>query len=340
MKIFRLRYIIQIVSFVVLLWGGYFGLRFANFLPNWTCPLTVYEKEAGCYLMPLQRLQYGVRRDPQEELAGVFCFRDYSVIWKPWKTYLTFFGAIFLFVLLSNKSWCGWLCPFGTLQDGISGVRKRLKIRETAFSEGTKKQIRVVRNIFFALFIIPILVLFFSEVFRLPNQKLVQYARFPHARPFYCNLVCPAKTIMRPIEANIARPGRYSNNMHRFFMYKFSAFISGIVLVGIFFRRRFFCYFCPILALLNLFHRASFLRLEKKQDSCTRCGNCWRACPMDIKDIYENKKDEKIDRSDCVFCLKCVENCPENNTLSVKFLKWKFFASARKYFFNLKSRIK
>ena len=110
-----------------------------------------------------------------------------------------------------------------------------------------------------------------------------------------------------------------------------SVILAGSILIGMIFKDRFFCMFCPMLALMSLFDNLGFMQIKKKVDACIGCGNCERVCPVDIRQVHLEKKRENVLTQDCMLCLKCVESCPEDNALSVKFLKKTLFFSSRKY---------
>ena len=98
----------------------------------------------------------------------------------------------------------------------------------------------------------------------------------------------------------------------------------AILLVGLFFtsafvKRRFLCSYCPMLALMSLFDKIGFTTLKKDGQRCTRCSNCYRACPMEIRAIEEEKLKTNLVTQDCILCLRCVESCPENRALEATF---------------------
>jgi polyferredoxin len=83
--------------------------------------------------------------------------------------------------------------------------------------------------------------------------------------------------------------------------------------------------FCPVSALINVFNKISFLQLKKTIKFCSYCGNCWRVCPMNIKEVYKN--DGNIIKDDCNLCLKCLENCPREKALSINYFNKTIFSS-------------
>jgi len=98
----------------------------------------------------------------------------------------------------------------------------------------------------------------------------------------------------------------------------------GLTLVGSFFIRRFWCRFCPTAASLAVVNRfsgfkwAPLLHLEKDEEKCTKCGVCKRVCQSQVTDVYE-QRGGKINTSMCMLCLRCVEMCPYEDTLKLKF---------------------
>ena len=53
-------------------------------------------------------------------------------------------------------------------------------------------------------------------------------------------------------------------------------------------------------------------------DMCTKCGVCKRVCPTQATQMYE-KKGGDVTESRCMLCARCVEMCPYEDALSLKF---------------------
>ena len=304
MKIYRLRYSVQIVSFFLLTYGGYLGLKLGHFLPVFSCPYAGGFSGA-CYLMALQRSQNGFEMP----------FYLYFSVWG--LKFLKMFLGFSILVILLNKSWCGWICPFGSLQDGITWLRKKLFIREAQFSWRIRDNLKPIKYILlFLLIVIPVFIgnAGFHRDFSLP----------------FCQ-ICPAKPLMPLFTGNLKNLTVDFSNSITIIMTILSIILAGSILVGVFFKDRFFCMFCPMLALMSFFNRIGFIKLKKKVDACIACGNCQRVCPLDIREVHLEKKKENVLTQDCILCLKCVEACPQDKVLSVKFLKKTLFVSSRKY---------
>ncbi|MDD5166163.1 MAG: 4Fe-4S binding protein [Candidatus Omnitrophica bacterium] len=307
MKVFRIRTITQIIFFFILLYGSYIGLRFMNFMPTWACTNPV-DYSSACYLLPMQRFQYGLN----PYLMYSMPFPGYFIM-QGWMAFLFFFLYLIIFIIIFNKLWCGWICPFGTLQDGISFIRKKLKIRETQFSEKTKHSIRPIKYLLIILnFVMPFGFAFGAVA----------------ATPIFCR-ICPVKTLLPPLHGNILNLtiGFPPGVVYSIITCIFAAFI----LIMIFFRERFFCTICPICAMIHIFHKSSLLQFKKNVGACDSCGNCWRVCPVDIKEVYLEKKKENVIQENCNLCLKCIEACPQKGALSIKYFNKTIFSSSREY---------
>jgi len=110
--------------------------------------------------------------------------------------------------------------------------------------------------------------------------------------------------------------------------------VTGLFFVGAFVKRRFFCLFCPMSALQNLFSKAGLMRLTKNGTKCTRCGNCSRVCDMGIWEIAEDVDSRNIVQDDCMMCFKCVAACPEEQCLEVRFLGMTLYEASEEGFFK------
>jgi ferredoxin len=73
----------------------------------------------------------------------------------------------------------------------------------------------------------------------------------------------------------------------------------------------------------------ALLKLKKDGSKCTKCGDCYNVCDMQIKDIADDVNSTNILRDDCIFCLKCVAACPEEDALRVDIVKWALFKSTK-----------
>lgn len=302
--VYRLRFLVQFVSFAVLTYGGRFGLRFGHSLPCFACPY-VGGCAGHCYLMALQGPHWGFQMS-FAEIASSWGLRI-----------LGMFVGFFLLAIFLSKTWCGWICPFGTLQDWISSLRKKLAIRESQFSWGLRDKLKPIKFILLVLLvIIPLLI---------ANAGLHPDFKFP-----FCQ-ICPAKPLMPVFEGNLSYFAVDLTNPITMVMSILSIMIAAIFLAGMFFKGRVFCIFCPMLALISIVERIGFVRLGKNVDSCVGCGNCHRACPVDIRQVHLERENENVLTHDCMECFKCVEACPQDGTLSAKFLKWDLFSSSREY---------
>lgn len=303
MTVRGLRWIVQHLSFLVLMYGGRFGLRLGPALPCFACP---YVAGCGghCYLMGLQGyIGFGM------STAAL------SLSWL-----LTSFGWLLVFILLVavlGKTWCGWVCPFGLLSDWLTALRQKLGIRERQIAADTKNRLSLIKYGLLAyLAIVPLMVTtgLLHEDFYLP----------------FCN-ICPGKSLLPLFAGETKYLALNLNNSVTFGFSLALLIITGGMLVGMFFKERFFCIFCPMLALIHLLKPLTALRLVKEPTACIGCGNCRRACPMDIEEVYLEKTSSDVQTDECLDCASCAESCPSNGALNLKFWRKKLFSSSRAY---------
>lgn len=309
MLIDRLRRIVQIFAFFFLTYGGRLGIHLGYSIPCFSC---IYVSSCGgyCFLYILQRLSiFGLT-------LGSAIFTAY------WFQQLLAFVFFALWVMLLSKMWCGWLCPFGTLLDGLTTIRKKMGIAEVELPWYVVDTLKLLKYVFLGLIIL------------LPLG--VVYLKFPRELNYLFCYICPARPIMPMFE------GRFN-----YFYLDYSSYITlaittfsmvflGVSIVGSFFKERFFCMMCPMLPLIELCSKISPLRLEKKSHRCSGCGNCQRVCSMNNRKVHEQDVDGKVDDTDCILCGHCTTACPVDDVLEIKFYKWTLYKSSKK---NLLSRL-
>lgn len=191
--------------------------------------------------------------------------------------FVLLFGLLTL-LIITGASFCGWICPFGTVQELISKLGNKLKI----------KKIKVPKYIDTPLLFLKYGVLIFV-VIRTTKTGLLM---FQNIDPYYALF-------------NI-----WSDEIT-----KTALIILGIVLASSFFIERPWCrYACPLGAFQGLFNWVSILKIKRNSKTCISCTMCNKNCPMGIN-VMEGKA---VNNPLCNRCLRCVDSCPINETLDIK----------------------
>lgn len=192
-------------------------------------------------------------------------------------------GVILLVGAVGGRLACGWICPFGLLQELLFTRRRAMRgVRLPAGARYVKYAMLVV------------LVVGAPLVMPYPSS------------PNFCKFVCPAGLIEAgaPLVGYDIFAGRGAFVLGWLFAWK--AGLAVVILAGILFTSRFFCRaICPLGAAWGLFNRISLVAIDVDRSKCTRCGFCRTVCPVDIL-IYEDAGS-----AECVRCFKCTR-CPES----------------------------
>ena len=203
--------------------------------------------------------------------------------------FLLFIGALF------GRFVCGWLCPFGLVQDLLYKI-PFFKKRKNLPGDKVLKWMKYVILVLLVI-LLPLLVVDFIG----------------QGQPWFCKLICPAGTLMAGIPLLAANENLRAAAGSLFAL---KAVILGLILLLSVWVYRPFCkYLCPLGAVYGLFHPIAFYRLKVDTDRCTRCGACQKACKMDIP-VFD-----KPNSMDCIRCGDCVRACPVHaitSTLSHK----------------------
>lgn len=194
-------------------------------------------------------------------------------------------GVLLLFGLVLGRAICGFLCPFGWIQELLHKIPgRKLKVPEKAD--------RPLR-----LFKYGVLILF---VLALPAFAV---DAFGLGVPWFCKWICPAGTLEGGIPLVLANESLRQGLGFRFW-WKLALLILTI-LFSILISRPFCKYVCPLGAIYSLFNRFSLSRLRLDESNCVSCGKCARVCPMDVPLPHD------LNSPECIRCGKCLTNCPQ-----------------------------
>jgi polyferredoxin len=188
-------------------------------------------------------------------------------------------GFLLLLGVLWGRLACGFLCPFGLLQDLLS----KLPVRKRRLYP----PLRYVKYVLLVVFVLllPALLMLFKGV----------------GAPAFCEYICPAGTLEAAVPLLLTHP-EYRQAVGGLFALKSVILIA--VVIGCLFISRFFCkMLCPLGAIYGLLNRVSICRLHLDEKSCVSCGRCRKVCPMDIDPVMQLHSPE------CIMCGQCVEAC-------------------------------
>lgn len=224
-------------------------------------------------------------------------------------------ASIILIAVLVSRSLCGWVCPFGFVQDLLVYVKKR----HTRVSPRTHESMIKVKYLVLAV------TLFISGTLAISvaagagqSYKAALGEDFARA-PF--NALSPADTLFAVLprivlEARYGIPtimeaGTVVNGILSapLLLWVRLAIMIGIIVLAVYIPRSWCRYFCPNGALMGLLGHFSFLGLKRDPVKCTKvgCRLCVEVCPMMVPIL--DLPWEKFNDPDCIYCLKCVEAC-------------------------------
>lgn len=191
-------------------------------------------------------------------------------------------GTLILLGVLLGRFVCGFLCPFGWLQELLH------KIPGKKISTKKLKPLTYIKYVvlLFAVVLLPVLVV--NDV--------------GMGDPFFCKYICPQGVLEGAIPLAIANAGIRSALGH-LFTWKLAVLIAVVVLSVLFYRP--FCkWICPLGAFYALMNKVSLLGIRVDACKCVSCGKCSKVCQMDVDVVHAPNHAE------CIRCGKCIGACP------------------------------
>jgi polyferredoxin len=184
--------------------------------------------------------------------------------------------------LILKRAFCSWICPFGTLSEGLALLGQKLFKRNFVPPHWLDNVLRSLKYLLLGFFVIFIFVL-------MDGNAAYSFLQTPY------NMIADIK-------------------MLRFFQE--ISWVGITVLLAILFLsvliQNFWCrYLCPYGALMGILSLISPWKIRRNETTCISCGKCTAACPNQLK----------VDRTlivrslECSGCLNCVEQCPVSDTL-------------------------
>lgn len=182
--------------------------------------------------------------------------------------------------VLFGRFICGWLCPFGLVQELMHKIPSpKLKI---------KKGLRAVKYFVLAVFVL------------LLPVAATNYMGM--GKPAFCQYICPSGTLLGGIPM-LGKHPELQQTIGTLFSLKMMILVMTII--GCVFVYRFFCkVMCPLGAIYGILNKISIYHLEVDKGRCVNCGKCAKVCKMDVDPV------KTPNSSECIRCGKCAFVCP------------------------------
>jgi polyferredoxin len=258
----------------------------------------------------------GSPRNPLSEGAGIIEYILYSLLEGIFP--LLLIGIFILIILFSNRFFCGWICPIGTIQDALYLIpteKKTMKYK----THTTFLKVKSFITIGIIIIMIGVFMASFTteELFGDIKASLGLFGIKPLALfslSEFLFVLFPDIILQIFITASLFP---IFSDIITFFSFFFYIIILGLTL----FYPRVYCkYICPVGALSGWISRFSFLKLSRSPVKCPGrqdCGECEDVCPKKIR-ILDEPFDAFTGEGECNLCLKCLENCP-HDAVKIKF---------------------
>lgn len=234
----------------------------------------------------------------QLSVVNVVTFTNALVTGFRWEFFL---AAPLIFILWAATAggllfwgrgpFCGWLCPFGALQELTNTAAKWLKVPQITVPWGLHERLW------------PIKYIIFLGLFGLSLYSVDMAERFAEVEPFKTAIIL-----------------KFSRS------WPFVAYAVALLVIGLFIERFFCRYLCPLGAALAIPGRIRTFEWLRRWEECgSPCQRCAKECP--VQSIHP---EGHINVNECIYCMHCQElyyddhRCP--HMIQVRLKREKFAA--------------
>lgn len=178
-------------------------------------------------------------------------------------------GILGLVGTIGGRLVCGWLCPFGMIQDLLYKI--------------PTKKIKIPRAFNYAKYGI-LVGLVFAVPYFLPGQPYT-----------FCHF-CPSGTLEASIPwelRGVASSGGSGAHAARLII------LGAVLLLGVIATRSWCKTLCPLGAIFSFFNKFSIFRFRLATHECKGCGVCLKKCPVEIDPVAD------MNTAECIRCADC-----------------------------------
>lgn len=198
---------------------------------------------------------------------------------------------ILLLSVLFGPVFCGWVCPFGSIQEWIGKMGR--KIFKKKYNQFVPKNIDHILR-YFRYFVL------LWVIFVTAHSG---YLLFSHIDPYNALFTFWYEEVELPS----------------------LVMLIVILILSLFVERPWCKYICPYGALLGITNYIRIFKIRRNKNTCINCNLCDKKCPMNI----EVSQNEKITNHQCISCFECTSerSCPIPDTVRMEASMKHFTAS-------------
>ncbi len=183
---------------------------------------------------------------------------------------------------LLMKSFCGWICPVGTISELTWKIGQKIFGRNFTIHKYVDYPLRSLKYLLLGFFAWVILI-------KLPVRGLIAFMDAPYWK------VADVKMLSFFTDMSIT-----------------AAIVIGVIGLLSLLYKNFWCrYLCPYGALTGLLGLLSPIKITRNDEACINCHQCTRHCPhaLDVESVLRVRSPE------CSGCMTCVSVCPVEGAL-------------------------
>ncbi len=194
----------------------------------------------------------------------------------------TAFKPVFLAsILIFGVFYCGWLCPFGLLQDLGSRLGRFLGIKKRQVPKSLHKVLIYGRYVLAIVALVSVSEMVFTVLGIEPMGSTLSI-------------------LNRHIPSALA-----------------IGVLVGFIAIAMVYERPYCRYFCIEGAKYGFFSLFRVFTIKRNPKTCIQCKKCDKACPMQINIT----KVDHLRSPQCINCLTCISVCPVKGALSYGVIK-------------------
>jgi polyferredoxin len=224
--------------------------------------------------------------------------------------------AILVPTLFLGRFFCGWICPFGTMNHLVANLRSARKLGPRRIASNRYKSWQAFK--YYLLFALLLAAFLGSALVGILDP--IALAVRSLALSVFPAWNYAVNAALDPIHGRSALPALLIGFKQAHFRQAFPLGVIFIVILALNLRiTRLWCRaLCPLGALLGLASRWSILGLEKHPAHCEDCNRCLQHCQGGDDPI----PGAPWRKAECHLCMNCVADCPESG------IRFRFFPAA------------